>query len=394
MTTLRMSRPGGALDEPLGSRRATAAVALGAAAIGISELAAIGILGLVADDLGVGVPAAGLIVSGYAVGVCLGGPLLAVATRGRRRHRVLLLALAVFVLTNLAIALAPILPVIIVLRVFSGAIHGLYVGLATAHAAALAPADRRGGAIALVFGGIAVATVLGAPAGRLLGEAAGWRAASWAVAAVTAVALAAVAALVPAAAGPATGTAPTARIALPRRMIMVLALIVLVLGAVFTFYTYVTEFLSERTGLTGPAISAALLAFGAASAAGTLIGGRLADRSAPATMIIAAGCVVGALLLLGLAGSWPVGAFLGLVLCGLAAFVYLPAFQLRLLGLAGPLTDLAGTLGASAANAGIAVGAVVGGAALTGGGTDLLLIIAGAAAVTGLGATWLTRRVA
>ncbi|HLT60773.1 MAG TPA: hypothetical protein VK020_06240, partial [Microlunatus sp.] len=82
------------------------------------------------------------------------------------------------------------------------------------------------------------------------------------------------------------------------------------------------------------------------------------------------------------------------VLCGLAAFVYLPAFQLRLLGLAGPLTDLAGTLGASAANAGIAVGAVVGGAALTGGGTDLLLIIAGAAAVTGLGATWLTRRVA
>lgn len=368
------------------------ALALGSGAIGIAELAAIGVLSLVADDLEISVATTGHIVTMYALGVCLGGPLLAIATSKWDRRRVLVLALAVFVVCNGAIAVAPVLPVIIALRLVSGAIHGLYVGFATSHAAALAAPNRRGGAIALVFGGIAVATVLGAPLGRVLGEAVGWRTAFWAVAGAAALALLAVASLVPSVkADDDAGTAGTLRGALTPRVVAMLSLIVLVMGGVFTFYTYVTEFLAERTGLTGPAISAVLLAFGVASAVGTMAGGRLADKSATATMIATAGIVVVALGSLGLIGSFPVLTTVALAVCGLAAFSYLPAFQLRLMGLAAPATDLAATLGASAANAGIAFGAVVGGAALSNG-TDTLIVVAGAICAGGFVATLATRR--
>lgn len=374
-------------------RRGTIALALGSCAIGISELAAIGVLSLVADDLGISVAAAGSLVTLYALGVCLGGPLLAIATRRWDRRRVLMLALVVFVVCNGAIAVAPVLPVIVGLRLVSGSLHGIYVGLATSHAAALAAPGRRGGAIALVFGGIAVATVLGAPLGRVLGEAAGWRATFWAVAGATAVALLAVALLVPSVkAGVDDGPAGTLRSALTPRVTVMLSLIVLVMGGMFTFYTYVTEFLAERSGMIGPAVSGVLLAFGVASAVGTMVGGRLADRWPTGTMIASAGIVVIALGSVGLLGSYPAWTLLGLVLCGLAAFSYLPAFQLRLIGLAAPATDLAATLGASAANAGIAIGAVVGGLALSDG-TDTLIVVACAICAGGFVATVATRAV-
>ncbi|TWD80024.1 DHA1 family inner membrane transport protein [Kribbella amoyensis] len=368
------------------------ALGFGACAIGFCELAAIGVLGLVGDDLRSSVAATGYIVTAYALGVCVGGPLLAVATARMDRRSVLLAALSAFVVANVATAVAPSLAFLVVLRLVAGSIHGLYVGFATSHAAALAAPHRRGGAVALVFGGIAVATVLGAPLGRLFGEALGWRAAFWVVAAVSAVALIVVAGVVPsvreAVGAEVTGTL---RAAMSPRVVAFLGLILLVMGGVFSLYTYVTEFLEHRTGTTGAGVSAVLLAFGLASAVGTILGGRLADRSAVATMTIGAGIATVALGALAVVGSSPVVVTVCLVVCGLSAFAYIPAFQLRLMSLAAPATDLAATLGASAANAGIALGAVAGGAALARG-TDALVVVACALCAAGFIATLLVGR--
>jgi DHA1 family inner membrane transport protein len=371
-------------------RLATLVLAAGACVIGISELAAIGVLGLVGDDLGTSVAAAGSIVTAYALGVCVGGPLLALATTRRDRRSTLVLALALFAACNGMIAIAPTLGTIMVVRLVAGSMHGLFIGLATSHAADMA-GTRRGSAIALVFGGIAVATVLGAPAGRVLGEAFGWRTAFWVVAAAAGMTLLAMLRWVPpidSEAGPDGGSS---RRALTLSVLAFLVLIVLLMGGVFTMFTYVTTLLEDRTGVAGPAVSGILLAFGVASAVGTFVGGRLADRSAAVTMMAASAVVTLALGCLSLFGSFVVGATISLVVCGLAAFVFVPAFQLRLMSMAAPATDLAATLGASAANAGIAIGAGVGAAAMARG-IDTLLIVACCLSAAGFAGTLLAGR--
>lgn len=366
-------------------RLATLVLALGACVIGISELAAIGVLGLVGDDLGTSVGAAGSIVTAYALGVCVGGPLLAVVTTRRDRRFTLVLALALFAACNGVIAIAPTLVAVMVVRLVAGSVHGLFIGLATSHAADMA-GERRGGAIALVFGGIAVATVLGAPVGRVVGEAFGWRSAFWAVAAAAVVALLAVLRWVPSVGSEAGPAGSSLRRALSMSVLAFLVLIVLVMGGVFSMYTYVTTLLEDRTGVTGPAISAILLAFGLACAVGTFVGGRLADRSVAATMLAASAAVTLALVCLTLFGSAVAATVVSLVVCGFAAFAFIPAFQLRLMRLAEPATDLAATLGASAANAGIAIGAAVGAAAMARG-VDALLIVACCLSAAGFAGT-------
>ncbi|MEU5881227.1 MFS transporter [Spirillospora sp. NPDC047279] len=371
-------------------RLATLVLAVGACVIGISELAAIGVLGLVSDDLGASVGAAGSIVTAYALGVCLGGPLLAVVTTRRDRRSTLVLALALFAACNGMIAIAPTLATIMVVRLVAGSVHGLFIGLATSHAADMA-GERRGSAIALVFGGIAVATVLGAPVGRVLGEAFGWRTTFWVVAATASAALLATLRWVPTIDSEAGPAGSLLRRALRFSVLAFLTLIVLVMGGVFTMYTYVTTLLEDRTGVTGPAVSGILLAFGTACAVGTFVGGRLADRSAAFTMVAASAVVTLALGSLALSGSAPVSTTVSLVVCGLAAFVFVPAFQLRLMSLAGPATDLAATLGASAANAGIAIGAAVGAAAMTRG-IDALLVVACCLSAAGFAGTFAGNR--
>ena len=393
--TTRLLAPAGepSQDDRGAHSRAVAVLAFGACAIGVCELAAIGVLGMVGEDLRSSVGATGYIVTAYAAGVCLGGPLLAITTARWDRRSVLVAALGAFVVANLATAVAPGLALILGLRLVTGSLHGLYIGLATSCAAALAVPHRRGDAVAMVFGGVAVATVLGAPLGSLLGAAFGWRAAFWAVAAVAAVALLGVARVVPSVTGDAAGGAIGAlRAAMSLRVVAFLSLIVLVMGGVFSFYTYVTEFVEHRTGLTGTAMSGVLLAFGLASAVGTIVGGRLADRSAGLAMAVAAGTTTAALGALAAVGDSPLAATICLIACGLAAFSYIPPFQLRLMSLAAPATDLAATLGASAANAGIALGAAVGGAALTRG-TDSLVAVAWALCAVGLAATLLASRI-
>lgn len=358
------------------SRWALAALAFGAFVVGVAELAVVGLLNLVARDLGVSVSTAGALVTSYALGIAIGAPLLTVATTRFGRRSLLLGAVAAFVAGNVLVALSAGLGLLVVARAVTGSLHGLFVGVATVIAARVVTAERRGQAISLVFGGIMVSTLVGAPLGNVIGRALGWRAAFVAVAILGVVALAALL-CVPRVPQDGVGRfREQATAALAPRVLGTLGVGLLLIGGQFTAFTYLVTFFDDVTGLPDSLDSVFLLIFGAAAVAGTVLGGRLADRGPLGAMIVAAVVLVIALVGLFVVGSSPWLTPVALVVWGTAGFAIVPPYQLRVISSAGAGSDLAATLGASAVNAGIALGALIGGATLAGPGARAIAVVA------------------
>ncbi|MFI2206090.1 MFS transporter [Streptomyces sp. NPDC020192] len=371
---------------------ALGALALGAFVIGTAELVIVGILDLVATDLRVGVGTAGLLVTAYALGISLGGPLLTIATLRFSRRRMLLLALAAYVAGNALVIVATGFGLFVLARVVTGSLHGLFIGVASVVAARLVPPEHRGRAMSMVFGGIAVSTVLGVPLGTVIGRELGWQAAFVGIVALGVVAFVATLFLVPPVGeARAAGFSTQARSAFAPRVLAMLGVGLLLLGGQFTAFTYLATYLEKVTGISGSMVSVFLLAYGIASALGTFGGGRLADRGPDAVLLVANVTLILALGVLYLGGSIPVLAAVALAVWGLVGFGLVPSLQLRVVSLAGPGADLAATLGASAVNAGIAVGAFAGGRAEAGHGASATVVTALVICAAALPATWATR---
>jgi DHA1 family inner membrane transport protein len=368
---------------------ALAALALGSFVIGTAELVIVGILSLIAEDLSVSVSTAGHLVTVYALGISVGGPIVTAVTIRFGRRTLLWLALVIYLAGNLFAVYAVGFGALLAARLVTGSIHGLFIGVASSVAAGLVTPDRRGQAMATVFGGIAVATVLGVPLGTLIGQALGWRATFVGIVALAVVALVATLFLVPSVPSPVpVGLRAQARSAFAPRVVATLAVGFLLLGGQFTVLTFLAPYLEEVTGIDRSLISAFLLTFGVASAVGTFYGGRFADRSPTRTLVAANVLLVAALGVLYLLGASPVPAAVALGLWGLVGFGLVPSLQLRVITLAGAGGDLAATLGASAVNAGIAVGALVGGLALASGGPDSTVLTGLVVCAVALPATW------
>ncbi|MFE7188151.1 MFS transporter [Kitasatospora sp. NPDC057595] len=348
------------------NRLAFLSLALVAFVVGTSEFVVVGILGPIADGLGAGLGTAGLLVTGYALGISLGGPALTALTLRLPRRTLLLGALAAYVAASAGAAAAGGIGVLLAARCVAGLAHGVIVGAATSVAVSLAGPGRQGRAISLVFGGISVATVLGVPLGTLVGQWLGWRAALTAVAVLGALALLAVRRTVPpTAAMGASSLAGQLRGALSRPVLAVLGTAVVLFTGQFTAYTYLAGYLEDVTGVGGRFVGGYLLAFGTAAAVGTFVGGRCADRRAAATLTAGCAGLTVALLALHLCGRSGAAAAVLVACWGLAGFGLVPALQSRIVELAGPGGDFAATLGVSAANAGIAAGAALGGWTVT-----------------------------
>ena len=332
--------------------------------LGYSEELVVGVLDLIAEDLRVAIPTVGGLVTAYAIGLAIGGPVLTALTIRINRKGVLLAGLGVFFVATLLPLVVDNLPLFFLTRGIAGAAAGLFIAAALITATAIVPAGRAGRALSVVIAGFMVATAFGVPLGTLVGQAIGWRGAFAAVLVLALPVTAAIAVVVPAV--PGTGGAATgqARYALAPRVLAVLGLMVLVFTAISSAFTYIVPFLRDVTGVSGTLVSVFLLAYGAATAVGSFAGGRFADRAAArtvssATIGLAAGLV--ALYLVGASAPLVVAA---LLIWGVFAFGMVPSLQYRIVELAGPGGELAASLPASAANAGIALGAVAGGAAL------------------------------
>jgi DHA1 family inner membrane transport protein len=364
------------------------ALTAGAFGIGTTEFVIMGLLLQVSADLAVSVPAAGLLISAYALGVVVGAPLLTVGTRRMPRKSVLLALMAIFILGNAACALAPDYASLMAARVVTSLAHGTFFGVGSVVATGLVAPDRRASAIALMFTGLTVATLLGVPFGAWLGLTYGWRATFWTVTAIGVAALAVLALFVPAQDRPEPVVDLRSEVAALASPQVLLALMMTVFGfaGVFVVYTYVQPILTQVTGFSQAAVSPILLLFGAGLAAGNLIGGRLADRGLTAALVgtLAVLAAVLAAMTFGFESKIAAVAFIGLF--GVAAFATVPPLQLHVLEKAGSAgQSLASSLNIGAFNLGNALGAWLGGVTIEQGlGLGALPIVAALVTAGGL----------
>ncbi|MFC8197453.1 Cmx/CmrA family chloramphenicol efflux MFS transporter [Streptomyces sp. NPDC060006] len=338
-------------------------------ALGTSEFMLSGLLPAVADDMGVSIPRAGLLISAFAVGMVVGAPLLAVATLRLPRRTTLIALIAVFGLGQFAGALAPNYAVLFASRVISALACAGFWAVGAAVAVAMVPVSSRARALAVMIGGLSIANVLGVPAGAFLGESLGWRSAFWAVGGASAVALVGVATLIPRI--PLPDEKPRLgnelRIYRDRQVWLSIALIAFAAGGVFCAFSYLAPLLTDVAGLDEGWVPAVLALFGIGALIGTAIGGRIADAHLFGVLLsgIAASSVL--LVALALLGQYAAVAAALAFLLGVSAFYTAPALNARMFNVAAAAPTLAGATTTAAFNLGNTGGPWIGGAVIDAG---------------------------
>lgn len=376
---------------------AVLALTAGAFGIGTTEFIIMGLLLQVAADMQVTVSMAGLLISGYALGVCAGAPVLTLATRHMPRKAVLLALMAIFTLGNVACALAPNYGVLMAARVLTSLAHGTFFGVGSVVATGLVAPDRRASAISTMFMGLTVATLLGVPFGAWFGLMLGWRAAFWAVAAIGVVAFGVLVVFVPRRVGDGEAAAPLREelAALAQRQVQLgLAVTVLGFAGLFTVFTYIQPILTRISGFSEASVSPILLVFGAGLSIGNVLGGKLADRGLSRALIGTLAGLAAVLVVMAPALQAQIPAVLLVGLLGAAAFATVAPLQLRVLEKAGPAgRNLVSSLNIAAFNLGNALGAWLGGVTIDHGpGLAALPLVAAAVTTLGLlGALWSLR---
>ena len=308
------------------------------------------------------IPAAGQLVTAYAMGVVVGAPALAIVTSALRRKTVLLAMLGIFIFGNLLSAMAPTYALLMTARVIAALAHGSLFGVGVVVAADLVAPDRRASAVALMFTGLTVANVVGVPLGTLVGQLYGWRATFLAITSLGVISLAAVVALIPSASD--MGAIDIRReFAVARRPPVLLALATTGLGwgCVFVLFTYIVPILEEISGFSPPAVTAILFIIGVGLTIGINIGGKLADRGVMRALIGMLIALAALSALFALASHDKLAAVVVIFFWGMAAFGTVPALQTRVLDSAREAPNIASALNVGAFNLGNAGGAFLGG---------------------------------
>ncbi|MGK6315340.1 MFS transporter [Neorhizobium sp. DT-125] len=374
------------------------ALTAGAFGIGVTEFVIMGLLIDVSADLGVSISAAGLLISGYALGVVIGAPLLG-AIAGRWSKKTLLMSLmVVFTIGNLACALAPDYWTLMAARVLTAFAHASFFGVGSVVATGLVPANKKASAIAIMFTGLTVANILGVPFGTWLGQAYGWRSTFFAVTVIGLVALAVIAALVPKdkAADDRQEEGSQGALAVLGRRAVVLGLLMTVLSwvGVFAGFTYIAPILTEITGFSEAAVSPILLVFGGGLVVGNLLGGWLADRRLVSTIVGSLVALSVVLLAMTAAIHQPALAVIAIGLFGAAAFATVSPLQMWVLRQAeGAGQGLASSFNIAAFNLGNAIGAWLGGVVIDHGpGLGSVTFVAGLVPIAALAVALLAIR--
>ena len=333
------------------------ALTLSAFAIGTTEFVIVGLVPTIAQDLGVTLPSAGLLVSLYALGVAVGAPVLTALTGRWNRKWVLLSLMSLFIIGNVLTA-----------RILTGLAHGVFFSIGSTIATSLVSKDKEASAIAIMFTGLTVALVTGVPLGTFIGQTFGWRATFLTVAALGAIALVGSALLVPKnlkQSAPATLRQQLEVITHPR-LLLVYAMTAVGYGGTFTAFTYLTPILQDVTGFASGVVSILLLVYGVSVATGNIWGGKLADRLGPTSALyIIFGGLAAILFALTFSAYNPIAAVITLLVWGAFAFGNVPGLQVYVVQLAERFTphsvDVASGLNIAAFNIGIAGGAWLGG---------------------------------
>ncbi|MFE1952796.1 MFS transporter [Streptomyces sp. NPDC059524] len=344
------------------------ALAIGAFGIGTTEFVIMGVLPQVAGDFGVTIPTAGWLVSGYALGVVIGAPLLTVLGTKVSRKKMLMALMALFVVGNTLSALAPTFGLMLAGRVVASLAHGAFFGIGSVVAADLVAPQKKASAISLMFMGLTVANIVGVPGGTYIGQAAGWRVTFLIVAALGIIGFLGVARLIPETGRPESVSVRREFAAFKNVQVwLAMAMTVLGYGGVFAAITYITPMMTEVAGFTEGAVTWLLVLFGIGMFLGNLLGGRFADRRLMPMLFTALAGLSASLLLFTATAHDKVLAAITLSLIGALGFATVPPLQKWVLDQASAAPTLASAANIGAFNLGNALAAWLGGIVITAG---------------------------
>ncbi|MFF7592376.1 MFS transporter [Kitasatospora purpeofusca] len=375
-----------------GGLPAVLAVTAGVFAIVTTEILPVGLLGPIGATFRISDGTTGLMMTLPGLVAAVAAPVVTVATRRTDRRTVLCALLLLLVLADLLNALAPAYGAVLLARTALGLVIGAFWSIGSGLAPRLVPAGRQARANTVVFTAVPLGSVLGVPAGVLIGSVAGWRAAFAATAVLTLLALAALLATLPPLPPPATTTGlPVLRGLLTGRGTRAgLAVTFLIVLAHFGAYTYVTPFLTEVTRVGPGTTGALLLAYGAAGLLGNLLAGARAARAPRPAFAAAAVLLAAATLLLPVLGTGGPGATVLLLVWG-AAYGAVPVCSLSWFLAAAPhAPEAAGVLFTSAFQATIGIAALTGGGVVDRTSPGTVLVLAGLVALLAAGTALLT----
>ncbi|MCK6259138.1 MFS transporter [Fictibacillus sp. KIGAM418] len=343
------------------------ALAISAFGIGTTEFVPVGLLSSLADDLNVSITLAGLLISGYALGVAFGAPILTAVTSRLNRKTLLLLLMLVFIVGNTAASLSHSFALLLAARVITAFSHGVFFSIGSTIAADLVPENKRASAIAIMFTGLTVATVTGVPLGTFIGQTFGWRATFAAVALLGVIAFIASLFLIPNNLKSASKASFSDQFKLITngRLLLAFSITALGYGGTFVAFTFLAPILEKITGYHPKSVSIILLVYGVAIAIGNTIGGKAANKNPIRALLWM--FVIQAIVMFVLFFTAPlkVAGTVTIVIMGLFAFMNVPGLQVYVVQLAEKYVpsavDVASAINIAAFNVGIAIGAYVGG---------------------------------
>ncbi|MFT8365683.1 MAG: MFS transporter [Gluconobacter cerinus] len=372
------------------------ALAVGAFAIGTTEFTPMGLLPVIAQGLQVTVPKAGGLVTAYAVGVMVGAPFITLLLARLRRKFALTLLMGLYVAGNLLSAVAGSYELLFASRVLTSLAHGAFFGLGAVEASAVVAPERRASAVATMFMGLTVANIIGVPAATWLGMNFGWHMAFGVTAILGVLTMIAVQLALPAReAGPVPDVASELKALLRANVLLALTTTAIGAGAMFVLYTYITPILQHITHASRLVITVALMLTGVGFSIGNAIGGRSADRSLDGSLLMFFPILGAVMLLFPWVAQTVPGALIATLVWGAATFALMPALQMRVMQAAHDAPALASSVNIGAFNLGNAIGAALGGVALSMGlGYPGVSVIGTALALVGVGLVLFSRKVA
>lgn len=344
------------------------ALAIGAFGIGTTEFSPMGLLPVIARGVDVSIPAAGMLISAYAVGVMVGAPLMTLLLSHLARRNALIFLMAIFTLGNVLSAIAPDYTTLMLSRILTSLNHGAFFGLGSVVAASVVPKHKQASAVATMFMGLTLANIGGVPAATWLGETIGWRMSFMATAVLGVVSMVSLWFSLPkGGAGARPDVKKELGVLLRPQVLSALLTTVLGAGAMFTLYTYISPVLQTITHATPVFVTAMLVLIGVGFSIGNYLGGKFADRSVNGTLKGFLFLLMVIMLLIPFLARNEYGAAVAMVVWGAATFAVVPPLQMRVMRVASEAPGLSSSVNIGAFNLGNALGAAAGGAVISGG---------------------------
>ncbi|WP_226620390.1 MFS transporter [Cytobacillus firmus] len=350
-----------------GGTPALLALAISAFGIGTTEFVPVGLLSAISGDLGISITLAGLLISGYAMGVAIGAPILTALTSKMNRKSLLMSLMVLFIIGNFVAAMSSSFTFLLAARFITAFSHGIFFSIGSTIAADLVPENKRASAIAFMFTGLTVATVTGVPLGTFIGQIFGWRATFWGVALLGIIGIIASAIMIPSdlKQAPASKFSEQLKILNSGKLLLAFSITALGYGGTFVSFTYLTPLLEDVSGFSAKWVSIILLVYGVAVAIGNVFGGKASDKDplkALFWMFTLQAIILG---LLTFAAPFKTFGLIAIFLMGLFAFMNVPGLQILVVNLAEKYVpsavNVASALNIAAFNIGIAIGSFTGG---------------------------------